>query len=607
MNRYLQFVGCLVFIVLTFITINVIGFGKLTNLVADLTADKSYTLTTGTIEILKGLDSPVNLYYYNSVDIQNVSRETYKFSKFVQNALEAYQLVAPDKIILHVVDPRISITDAAQANAIGLQSLQMLPNGGSVFFGLAGVNARGETQVIPLFQEIDSSSLEFKLSMLVRHLATPERPKLGLISGLPIQGGFDEKSGKEIRPWLLLNELYKDYDVENVSPEFFQIPSSIKVLLVVHPKKLSMANLFAIDQFVMRGGRLLAFVDPFSEQDTGEKYFGIDSMDRSSTMDLLFSRWGIELVPRKVVGDSLYAMEASRDPRIQSVRLPTALGLPRQALNRSDVSISGLAAINMTTAGAIKVVDGAKTRFTPLIQSSSSSFLFDTDRFFKRVVPEEMIKEIPLDVGVQHVMAARIQGKVRTAFPHGFDGHPSISLSFPHINVVVVADTDLLTDRMWAQVRDVQGRQQIVSWADNERFVLNVLDDLFDADELIEARNRGAVRHVFEKVENLRREIPILRVREASLKNDLSSVGKLLEDEQDPVKSVKHEADVRQELLKVKSALLENEESLGIRIKVLNIALIPLSMLVIMFTCKWGLSSLMRRNRKGLILQSRKS
>ena len=354
--------------------------------------------------------------------------------------------------------------------------------------------------------------------------------------------------------------------------------------------------------------RLLAFVDPFSEQDTGETYFGIGSIDRASNIDILFKAWGIELLPKKVVGDSLYAMEASRDPRVQSVRLPSALGLPRQALSHSDVSIAGLGAINMTTAGVLKLRAGANTRLTPLIQSSSSSTLFDTKRFSRLVAPEDMIKEITPEVGVQHVMAARIEGEVTSAFPDGFEGHPGISVGALDINAVVVADTDLLTDRMWAQARDVQGNQQIVPWADNERFVSNVLDDLFGADELIESRNRGAVRHVFERVENLQRQIPVLRVREVFLKQELAAIEKATAEPQSPTNQpAMNQAEVRQELLEVQGALLNNVHALGIKLKILNIVLIPVASLVIIFTCKWVVAHLVLGYRRNLKSKTKKN
>lgn len=573
LNKFLKVLGAVLLVMLSSVVVNNVARVLWGSPRWDMTSDKLFTITAGTQKILKDIQNPINLYYFYSAKNLEASWELRQYAQQVKESLEAYQRYAPDLINLQVIDPQSSVNAAEHAASAGLLALTPGSNTRPSYFGLAGTNAHGDLQTIPSFDMENKYALDYQLSLLVQQLARPEPPVLGIISGLAIAGGYDPDTGKHEKPWLILDELGKRYKIDMLPSDSARVPSNVSVLMIVHPKKFSSETLFAIDQFVMRGGKVLAFVDPYSEQDKGVRYFGIPSLDRSSNLDILFKAWGIELLHGKVVGDGFYALEASRDPREQSVRVPTALGLQRDTVNPNDISTAGLAAINMTTAGVIKATKDAKTQFVPLIFSSNYSKLFETRQFESLIAPSQLMSELIPGGGRQYIMSARIRGPVKSAFPNGIEGHSKADEKTTEVDLIVVADTDMLTERMWSQSTTVAGKPISHSWADNETFVANALDDLFGSDELIPLRSRGIANHTFQHIERLQRQLFARQEREVGA------------------------AVIPMDLPAIQQAFEHETKALGDKLKLINLILTPLALLLFVLLIRQVKILLIKRRR----------
>jgi ABC-type uncharacterized transport system involved in gliding motility auxiliary subunit len=446
--------------------------------------------------------------------------------------------------------------------------------------------------VIPFFALDQEEFLEYELSRLVQSLAKPERPVVGVLSGLPVNGGFDMAARQPTPPWMLIEEVRQLFQIESLKADIDLIPEQVSVLLLIHPKQLPEQTLYAIDQFVLRGGKLLAFVDPFSEADTQAEMPGEMVLDKASDLPGLFQAWGLRMVPEQVLGDGSYAMSVSMGQGQRPVRHAAWLSLPKNALDQDDISSAALETITVASAGILEPLEGAKTQFTPLIRSSQYAMPFDVKRFGMLQNPEELIRELE-PTGERYTLAARISGPAQSAYPEGIEGQKDGLKQADTINVIVVADTDMLTDRMWVQVQEFFGQRIPQPWADNAAFAINTLDNLAGSDALISVRSRGRFSRPFEVVERIQREAEVqfrekeqtLQARLAETEQQLAALqrsddpSKMLEltpEQQAAVQRfVQQKLAIRKELREVRYQLNADIEALGRSLKLLNIVLVP--------------------------------
>ncbi|MGH8352085.1 MAG: GldG family protein [Pseudomonas sp.] len=583
----------LLLIALAFLAFNLVSSLAFTDARLDLTEQKLYTISDGTKKILSELDEPINLYFFYSDKSAKDLVALRNYAKRVEEMLKAYARAADGKLKLHVVDPAPFSEDEDKAAQFGLQAVPLSPGGDQVYFGLAGTNSLDGTQIIPFFQLDQEEFLEYEISRLVQSLAKPERPVVGVLSGLQMSGGFDMLARQPTPPWMVMEEIRQLFQIESLKADIDQIPQQVSVLLLVHPKQLPQQTLYAIDQFVLRGGKLLVFVDPYSEADTGMQMPGeMAEGDKASDLEPLFKAWGLRLQPGKVLGDGAYAMAVSMGQGQRPVRHAAWLNLPKKALDQEDVSTSGLENLTLASAGILEPIEGAKTQFMPLVQSSEYAMPFDAQRFGMLRNPEELIRELQ-PTGERYAVAARISGPVQTAFPDGIEGHKDGLKAAENINVIAVADTDLLTDRMWVQVQDFFGQRVPQPFADNAGFAINALDNLAGSDALISVRSRGRFSRPFEVVEALQRAAEVqFREKEEALQKRLADTEQKLAalQQQDPAKALEltpeqqaavqqflqEKLKIRKELREVRYQLNADIEALGRSLKFVNIALVPL-------------------------------
>lgn len=583
----------LVLIALAFLAFNLFSGLSLSGVRLDLTEQKLYTISAGTEQILAELEEPIELSFFYSDSTAKDLPALRTYAKRVEEMLQTYQREAGGKLKLQIIDPQPFSEDEDKAAQFGLQGIPLQQGGDSIYFGLAGKNAKGDTQVIPFFALDQEEFLEYELSRLVQSLAKPERPVVGVLSGLKINGGFDMMARQPTPPWMVMEEIRQLFQIESLKTDVDQIPEKVSVLLLVHPKNLPQQTLYAIDQFVLRGGKLLAFIDPFSEADTQAEMPGEMVIDKASNLAPLLQAWGLRMRPDQVLGDGSYAMSVSMGQGQRPVRHAAWLSLPKNALDADDISTAALENLTVATAGILEPLEGATTRFTPLIRSSQYAMPFDVKRFGVLANPEELIRELQ-PTGERYTVAARLGGPVQSAFADGIEGRKDGLKQADNINVIVVADTDLLSDRMWVQVQDFFGQRIPQPWADNAGFAINALDNLTGSEALISVRSRGRFTRPFEVVEALQREAEVrFREKEQALQTRLADTEQklaALQRSDDPSKALEltpeqqatvqqflqEKLKIRKELREVRYQLNADIEALGRSLKFVNIALVPL-------------------------------
>ncbi|UAW97695.1 Gldg family protein [Halopseudomonas nanhaiensis] len=604
----------LLVLLLAFVAFNMASSVLLPGARLDLTEQNLYTISDGTEQILEDLEEPIDLYFFFSDEASKDMVVLRNYARRVEEMLREYERVADGSIRLHIIDPQPFSEAEDRAAEFGLQAIPLSETGEQLYFGLAGTNELAQREVIPFFALEQEGLLEYELSRLVNSLAQAEKPAIGLITGLPIAGGsMNPMQSQGGAPWVAYEQIEQLFTIRDLDADLDEVPADIDVLLLVHPKSLSEAALFAIDQFVLRGGKLLAFIDPLAEADQSqEAMIAVMADGKASDLGPLLKAWGLDYNPEQVVLDARLGMSVSRGQGQLPARHIGWLELEPQQLDREDTVTAPLQLITVATGGALVPIDGAKTRITPLLSSTSNSALVPSSRFAQLQDPETLLDGFEAD-DKQYLFGARVQGPASTAYPEGLEGRQPDIASSDNINVVVVADTDMLTDRMWVQVQDLFGQRIPQPWADNGGLLVNALDNLSGSEALISVRSRGDFSRPFTVVEDLQRRAERrFRASEQRLQQQLAETERQLaelQQQQDPSQlaemSVEQEQAIqrfldeklaiRKQLRDVRFQLNADIEQLGTRLKVINIALVP-ALLTLGVLLWWGVGRLRRRS-----------
>ena len=252
---------------LTFIVALIASNTLLRGMRIDLTEADLYTISTGTIELLESIDEPINLYLFFSDEETADIPFLRSYATLVRETLEEFARVADGRIIVHIIDPAPFSEDEDRASQFGLESISLGPLGQSVYFWLAGTNSVGDEDTIPFLQPEKETFLEYDLAKLIYNLATPDKTVVGLLAGVAMTAGFDPQTQQITQPWVIMTQAQQLFEIRELTPGMAQIDADIGVLWIVHPQGLDETTLYAIDQFILRGGRALIFVDPFAEID----------------------------------------------------------------------------------------------------------------------------------------------------------------------------------------------------------------------------------------------------------------------------------------------------------------------------------------------------
>ena len=588
---------------LMFTLLNNVLFGGLR---LDLTGNNLYTLSDGSREILESIDEPVNLYFFFSEKSSEDLTSLRVYATRVREMLEEYELAAKGKINLSIVDPEPFSEAEDQAAEFGLQGITVSTAGEELYFGLAATNALDDQEVIPFFQPDKEEFLEYEISKLIQSLSVVEKPVVGVLSSLEVQGNMNMQTYQMTPPWMVVDQLRQLFTVQTINPED-TIPAEIDILLLIHPKQLSEAMLFSIDQFVMGGGRLLAFIDPLAETDRPAQANPMMPAPPSiqvSTLNRLTEAWGVTMRSDVILGDSQTALAVGGIDGTP-VRHLAILGMEGDNFSRDDIVTSSLESINLSTAGILDVAEDASVQVEPLITSSTFAMPMEALQFQFLSDPNDL-KQGFKPTGESYLVAARLSGSAPSAFPEGLEeSEGTVLTETDNLNVILVADTDILSDRMWVQVQEFFGQRIASPWANNGDMVINALDNLSGGASLISIRSRGRFSRPFDVVQDLRREAEAsylekandLQARLTETEQKLSdlqssqSENNLLvltpEQEEALVQFQQEKVEIRRQLREVRHQLDSDIEVLGSTLKFLNIALIPILMTLLLLVVNY--------------------
>lgn len=569
----------------------------------DLTENNAYTLSEGTRNIVESLEQPIRLRLYFS---DSASEDLPQIRSYAERVWELMQELAAQSdgmIELERIDPEPFSEAEDDAARYGLEAVPLNQAGDVLYLGVVGTNAVDGLEVLPFLSPNRESLLEYDLARMVSTLSQPDLPRVGLITGLPLSGGFDMQTGQRSPSWAVYDQWNELFDLTPVEPGANALPDDLDALVVVHPKELSEDMLLAIDQFVLGGGRLLAFVDPYAEADPGENPgdpAARFTAERSSTLAPLFEAWGIAMDTEQFVADLGRALQVTVQQGQPPVRHPAILGLTEDDLSERDIVTADLESVNVASAGSL-IEEDAGVGFEALMRSSERSGLLATERLRMANDPSSLGDELGMDER-RHVLAARLSGEADSAFPDRIDAS---GISSGPVNAIVVADTDLLADNMWVQRQSFLGSAILNPFADNGALAVNALENLLGDAELISIRSRSTSIRTFDLVEDLRRRAEArLRETEQQLEAELREAENRLtqlqqgrgdsdlsiltpEQEAEIDRFMEQRLEIRRQLRQVRRELDEEIEDLGTRVKIINIVLVPLLVTAIALFVAW--------------------
>lgn len=600
MKNYLNSVSSVVFILIGFLVFSVFNNTFFNHVRLDLTENKLFTLTEGSREIVAALDEPIHLYFFFSEKASADLTSLRTYADRVSSLLEEYALLSNGKIQLSRVNPEPFSEQEDQAAAFGLQAIPISAGGEELYFGLAGTNALDQVEIIRFFQPDKEEFLEYEVSKLIQGLNITGKPKVGLLSSLPVRSSVDPSTFQTTPGWVAISQLDSFFDVIEIEPTADTLQEDLDMLILLHPKNLTETMQRGIDQYLMNGGKLLAFVDPLSELDRPAQtnpMMPVLPQGQSSDLNWLTAGWGVSLRSSAVLGDSQNALTVS-SANGTPVRHLAILGLGPDALRSDDVITSGLESLNFSTAGILDIDDANDVAVTPLILSSEYSGPLDTVQFQFLRDPADLQKSLKI-TGEAYPLAVRISGPARSAFSavapnDGQTDVKSFSDQTDNLNLILVADTDVLSDRLWVQVQNFFGQEIASPWADNGDFLVNAVDNLGGSTALISVRSRGRFTRPFEAVQDLRRQAEAkylesadaLQLRLTETERKLSelqsskvqdmSLNLSPEEESALLQFQEEKLVIRKQLRDVRHQLDKDIEQLGSTLKFVNIALVPI-------------------------------
>ena len=466
----------------------------------DLTEGNLYTLSEGTKKILRGLESPVKIKLYVSQG-ESVPVQLRGFAQRVEDLVREFKSVAGSNLVVERYNPRPDSEEEDAAQLDGIEPQQLFT--GEQFYLGAAITQLDRKQSLPNISPQRERLLEYDLVRAIARVGTAERPKIGLMAGLPVMGErFNPFTRQSSDPWVLANELKREFEVKEVALTAKEIDKDLNVLLVIHPRDIQPLTEYALDQFVMRGGKLIVFVDPYAYFDQMATMPGVPPTPSGSTLPTLFKAWGLQMDPGKVVADVVFGSGGG------ARYTPTVLSLNRTALNRDDVVTSQIETLLYAFGGAFQVKE-SELKVAELVRSSPNSMLVDSMNATKS--GDEATRAFKPS-GNAMPLALRLSGKFKTAFGEGLKdndkpvaGTPALRESQEN-SVIVVADVDMLADGAAVDIQDVFGRKVVVPSNGNLAFALGMVEQFAAGNDLISLRSRAAAFRPLTVVRELEAE-----------------------------------------------------------------------------------------------------
>ena len=604
-NKLRAYCG-LVLAAIVFIAANIFSNEALNGFRVDLTERSLFTISGSTKTVIASIDEPILLRLFFSKGVGEVNPDLATHFDRVHGLLKQYVSLSNGKIRLELHHPTPYSKDEDRALAYGLRGVATSEAGDPGYFGLAGINSTDDQAVIPFFALERESFLEFDLTKVVYTLVNPVKKVVGVISTLPVHGRHAPPYGTTPR-WPVMGQLDPLFNIQALNAEIRVIPPDVDLLMLVQPTRLTKATLYAIEQFVLRGGRALVFVDPYVEAQSITARSGRE-LGRDN-INLLLANWGVVMAPDKIAADVDAARRINMpvDGRLQVLDYVVWLSLQPKHFNRRDIVTSEMSRINLATPGILEPTHLPKTEVTPLMTTGNNTMRIDV---------AQVAKPDPDAIGMfrdfrpeneSHMIAVRLTGDVKSSFADGPPTNASQAFKEDHlarsakpIDVIVVADVDMLHEKFWADIR-IEGDQQVPTpFANNADFVVNALDTLAGGEDLVGLRARRESSRPFVYVDNIRRDAErryrskeralIDRINKTQIEIDAlvaregASVGAdvLSSTERSQIDQLRRDiVTMRQELREVQHALREDIERLDATLKFFNIGAVPIALAIL--------------------------
>ena len=598
--------------IISFFSFNVLNKNFFKNLRFDLTESNIYTLSDGTKSILQSINEPLNFKLFYTKQIGDINPVYQNYYDRVKEILEQYVLLSNNKIKLKIFNPKPFSNEEDKAVEYGLQGVEIMA-GVYGYFGLIATNSTDDEEKIIFFQPDRTPFLEYDLSKIVTNLANPNRRIVGLYTDLPMFGTFNPlaktQDAAAAPPWAVYNQMKEFFEVKRIHEKTSSLPEGLELLMLVHPKKIPERLLYMIDQFVLKGGKLLVFIDPNSETESFSPNTNqVKESDNNSDLKELLDKWGVELVENKVVGDLLSARRvqigASDQPSVTDYI--AWLDIKKDHMDDTHQATSKVQRLTFATSGFLKNNEkNNNISFRRLVWSTTQSMQIDVADVRFTPNPTNLLRNF-VPSNEELTLAAEIKGNFSSNFPDGppdtnikndFDKNKHINESIKPTTLVILADTDMLYDEYWLKYEQ---SGEVVPIANNADFTVNLLEYLNGTEDLIGLRGKGVSSLPFIKVEKIQKEAEQkFRSKEQELleklnnyqskleniqKGSVEDGGKTLLTEKETLEIDKFREEmifVRSELRKVQNALRKDIEKLDSTLKFFNIFFVPILLIII--------------------------
>lgn len=575
----------------------------------DLTREKAYTLSAGTRAILLKLDTPVKIRFYCTQSDTATPDTVYlkDYARKVQDLLQEYKEIAGKNLIIQKFDPQPDSDAEDSARLDGLQP-QQLPGVDQFYLGLS-VSLADAQVAIPFLSPDREKLLEYDITRAISQVINPEKPTIGIMSSLPVFGEpanpmmQQEGQPSGSAPWTFVSQLQQDYNVKHVELDAPRIDDDVKVLVVIHPKGISDETQYAIDQFVLRGGKLIAFLDPLSAYASRQQQnpmMGGDSGGSSSSLDKLVKAWGLQFDTDKVVADLDFKMQLNGQDNTP-IDAPAWLALTPDGINRNDIASSEIESVWLPMTGAFLGTPFAGLKETVLLDSSKDAEL--TDVTLANMGGQDIMNNFK-PTGVNYPLAIRLTGKFPTAFPNGDPANSgtnapaktndSLKESKTETSVVLFGDSDLLADDFSLRKEDSPFGQMVSEMNANLDLAQNLVEQMAGDENLITIRSRATTSRPFTRIKQMEAAAEAQgEARIAGLQQSLEETQQHLSELQQQKKSAdqrfilspeqqaevdnfqKKQAEVSRELRQAQKDLHKEVTSLETRLEWLNILAMP--------------------------------
>ncbi|TDF39562.1 ABC transporter [Alteromonadaceae bacterium M269] len=597
-NKISSFIVFLLTAILFFALV-VVNNLSLNSVRLDLTENKVYSLSDGSKQILQSLDEPLHLYFFFSDKSSSGMTQLRNYANRVQSLLEEYQSASEGKILLHVIDPEPFSEQEDQAAEFNLTAATVGSLGDSLYLGLAARNSLDDEEITSFFDPSQEQFLEYEISKLIYKLSDPKKVKVTVLTDLPIEGGQNPLTGQFDPAWTFYTQLQQLYDVENISASALELPDDTDVLMIIHPNELSEPLNYAIDQYVMQGKKLVAYLDAHNESDPLAAASGFGQAN-SSNMQKLLAAWGIEFDSDNVVLDAEVGLEV----RTQDGGVARHLGFvgwQQAQFDNEDIVLANLETINGASFGYFSKTENSELKWDPLITSTNNSGLIDNALYAASTDPLALRNQF-VNGSERKVVAVRVSGRANSAFDSKLsdESDSEYIARTNQLNAVFVGDTDILTDRFWVSQSNFFGQTIYTPFANNGDFITNIVENLGGSSELIGVRSRGTFARPFivvdeltfiaeqkfrEQEQVLQRQLEETDAQLAQLQAQQGEAGALVisEEQQQALDNfVEKRSEIRKALRDVQHQLDTDIEKLGSWIKFINIAAAPIILVLLL-------------------------